>query len=183
MVSEPDVSVATPAREGRPRLALLIAVLSVAAFGALLGILWARIAPADPLFVAGGKAYPQAFQPRDYISDDGLAAVMCLLAGVITAVIVIVILRRRGGADAMLAALVVSLLLGAVGAVTFWWVGTRMGYVDLAALLSNAQDGDKFSAPVRIRMPGVLVLWPAASSFVILLVAIVDWWKIGRAHV
>lgn len=177
-----DEASGTTRHRGAHTLAVvLVAWGATLVLGALLGFLWATIAPADPLFVAGGKAYPQAFQPRDYIHDDGIAAVLCTAAGLLVGSAIVVTLRRARGRESTLLALAVSVVLGAIGACAFWWVGTKAGYVDVAGLLSQSQDGDTFLAPVRLRMPGVLVLWPAASALVVFFVSLSDWWA-QRAH-
>lgn len=158
----------------RPVVAFLLALLAAIVVGALLGVLWWRLAPLDPLFVAGGKAYPQTFQPRDYITDEVVAAILCTLAGLVAGVAAVWITRPR-----RLLALWSSLAMGCLGAVALWLVGTRLGAVDMSAVLAQAADGDTFEAPLRLRMPGILVLWPLASAAVIFVVALYEWWR-GR---
>ena len=159
--------------------AFAVAVISCGALGAALGVLWASMAPRVDLFVAGdGKAYPQGYQPEGYMTDDGIAAALCIGAGALVGVLAIVLLRRALGEDRDLAArwaTFVVIPLGAVGAIALWFVGSRIGNVDLAAALSMASEGDAVTAPIRLRMPGVLVLWPAASVLVVFAVALADW--------
>jgi len=151
----------------------------------MLGVLWSTLAPRVPLFVAGdGKAYPVDFQPEGYMTDDGIAAALCLGAGLLLGVLVVVVVRRVVDRPdhAIFDAVAVSVALGVVGAAALWFVGTRLGNFDLGQALSQASEGDELTAPLRLRMPGVLVLWPAASVLVVFLVALVDWVR-GRRHV
>ncbi|MGI9196324.1 MAG: hypothetical protein ACR2KE_02570 [Candidatus Nanopelagicales bacterium] len=158
--------------------ALAIALVSCLALGAILGVMWERLAPRVELFVAAdGKAYPQTFQPEGYMTDDGIAAALCLVGGLIVGVLTVVVLRRvRSDRDhALRASLLVAVPLGVVGAAAMWFVGTRLGGFDLAQALAQYSDGDTLSAPLRLRMPGVLVLWPAMSALVVFAVALGAW--------
>ena len=158
--------------------ALAIALVSCLALGALLGVMWERLAPRVDLFVAAdGKAYPQAFQPEGYMTDDGIAAALCLVGGLVVGVMAVVVLRRvRADQDhALRTSLLVAVPLGAAGAAAMWFVGTRLGGFDLAQVLTQYSDGDTLTAPLRLRMPGVLVLWPAMSCLVVFVVSLASW--------
>jgi len=161
-------------------VALAVAAVSCAALGALLGVAWARLAPSVDLVVAGdGKAYPEGYQPEGFMADDGVAAILCVVAGLVVGVGVVVALRRargQAGLDvAMRRAAVIVLPLGAIGAGALWFVGTRLGGFELASVLAVSEAGDALVSPLRLRMPGVLVLWPAASALVVFAVAVGDW--------
>lgn len=168
----------------RAWLAFVVAVVSCAALGALLGLVWAQLAPRVDLFVAGdGKAYPQGYQPEGYMTDDGIAALLCAVAGIVVGVLAVVVLRRRSRDDADAAfrwATLVVIALGTVGALALWYTGTHVGSFDLGQALASSAEGDTLTAPLRLRMPGVLVLWPAASVLVVFAVALVHWLR-GRA--
>lgn len=163
----------------RAWLAFVVAVVSCAALGALLGLVWAQLAPRVDLFVAGdGKAYPQGYQPEGYMTDDGIAALLCAVAGIVVGVLAVVVLRRRSRDDADAAfrwATLVVIALGTVGALALWYTGTHVGSFDLGQALASSAEGDTLTAPLRLRMPGVLVLWPAASVLVVFAVALVHW--------
>lgn len=163
-------------------ISAVIALVAVIAFGALLGVLWESLAPRVTLIVAGdGNPYPQGYQPGGYIDDAGIAALLCLGAGIVVGVAVVWVMRRAVAPDhAMVTALALSLVLGAIGAAALWWTGERLGYVDLDAAVAASAIGDEITAPLRIRMPGVLVLWPMASVLVVFLAAVSDWLR-GRA--
>ena len=113
------------------------------------------------------------------MSDDGIAAILCLVAGLVVGAVVVLVMRRgAAGGDrdrAMRWATLIVLPLGAVGAAALWLVGTRIGGFDLVQVVALADAGDPVRAPLRLRMPGVLVLWPAASALVVFAVAVGDW--------
>jgi hypothetical protein len=162
-------------------LALLIAVVGVAAWGALLGVIWEALAPRVTLVIAGdGRPYPQGYQPGGYMTADGIAALLCLGAGVIVGLAAVWIARRAvAPAYSIPVALGASLALGVVGAVALMWTGQRLGYIDLDAVVAAGAVGDTITAPLRLRMSGVLVLWPVASALVVFIAALGDWWR-GR---
>ncbi len=155
-----------------------IAALSCAALGVLLGVLWVRLTPRVDLFVSGGKGYPQGFQPEGYATADGLAALLCTLAGVVVGIAVMLVLRRGAGGSGpreVYLGLALGVGLGLIGAGCLWITGTVLGATDLEAQLAGAEDGDTLVAPLRLRIPGVLMLWPIASVAVIFLVALAGW--------
>lgn len=161
--------------------AVVVAALAVTALGALLGVLWESLAPRVVLIVADdGNAYPQGYQPEGYAAADGIAALLCVGAGLVVGLAIVWVMRRAvPGDDSLVAALVVGVLLGAIGATALWWTGARLGHVDIDAVIAASTSGDEVTAPVRLRMPGVLVLWPTASVLVVFIAALGDWWR-GR---
>lgn len=177
--STPSDEATPPGGSRRAWLAFVVAAVSCLAVGALLGVLWARWAPRVDLLVAGdGKAYPQGYQPEGYMAADGVAALLCVIAGIVVGVLAVIVLRRRTPEDADHAARWATLIvipLGLLGAAALWFVGTRLGDFDLSLVVSGSQQGAELAAPLRLRMPGVLVLWPAASVLVVFVVAVADW--------
>jgi len=83
-----SIDLTTPPRS-RTRAAVSIIVIAVATtvmLGAALGWLWESLAPRVVLEVAGdGKAYPEGYQPEGFMGDDGVAALLCLGAGLVVA--------------------------------------------------------------------------------------------------
>jgi hypothetical protein len=161
----------------------IIAVLSAVALGAVLGWLWETLAPRVVLEVADdGKAYPEGFQPEGYMGDDGVAALLCCAAGLAIGLAVVLIARRVGNAPRItMWALGIVIGLGVIGAITMRQVGLSLDDVDLPAQLAAAQPGDLLISPLKLRMPGVLVLWPAMSALVVFVVALNDWWHSRRS--
>ena len=160
-------------------IAAVVALVAVVALGAVLGWLWESLAPRVSLFIAAdGQPYPEGYQPEGYMTDDGIAALLCIAAGLIIGLAAVWIARRSLPADrALVTALVSVLVLGAVGAIALWWTGERLGSFDFDALVAASSEGDVITAPLQLRMPGVLVLWPLASVVVVFLAALSDWWR------
>lgn len=164
--------------------ASVVAVLGAIGLGALLGLVWEALAPRVSLIVASdGKPYPEGYQPEGYMTDDGIAALLCLAAGLIMGIAAVWVSRRIAARDhALLVALVSVLVLGTVGALALWWTGETIGSFDFEALLASSPEGTAVTAPLTLRMPGVLVLWPMAAVLVVFLAALGDWWR-GRSRV
>ena len=162
--------------------ASLVAVLGAAGLGALLGLVWEALAPRVTLIVASdGKPYPEGYQPEGYMTDDGIAALLCLGAGLVLGLAAVWVSRRAASRDhALLVALASVLVLGAVGALALWWTGERAGSFDFDAVVASSPEGTAVTAPLTLRMPGVLVLWPMAAVLVVFLAALGDWWR-GRS--
>lgn len=163
------------ARDGAALIAL------AAGLGAVLGVAWWWIAPRVVLDVYGDQAYPAEYQPGGYIADEGWAAIAGILGGVAMILIAGWASRRRQGHWLDMSVLGWSVLAGLVGAVAIWIVGEGLGSVDVEAAIAAAGDGGSFEAPLRLRMPGVLLLWPLASAVVFTGVSIVAWIT-DRAH-
>ncbi|MFM7599351.1 MAG: hypothetical protein ACKO70_13450 [Actinomycetota bacterium] len=163
--------------------AVIVGVISSLALGALFGRLWARLAPRVDLVVAGdGKPYPEGYQPEGFMTDDGIAALLCLAAGLVMGIAAVWVSRRIASRDqALLIALVSVLVLGTVGALALWWTGETVGSFDFDALVASSPEGTALAAPLTLRMSGVLVLWPMAGVLVVFLAALSDWWR-GRSH-
>ena len=163
--------------------ASLVAVLGAVGLGALLGLVWEALAPRVTLIIASdGKPYPEGYQPEGYMTDDGIAALLCLAAGLIIGIAAVWVSRRITSRDhALLVALVSVLVLGTVGALALWWTGETVGSFDFDALVASSPEGTTLTAPLALRMPGVLVLWPMAGVLVVFLAALDDWWR-GRSH-
>lgn len=156
---------------------LIILAVAAIATGALLGVLWWRLTPRVDLFVADGKGYPQGFQPEGYMSADGIAAVLCAVAGLVFGV-AIVLLARRWSEDPpsrVYLALLSSIGAGLLGSAALWLTGDLLDTTDLAAQLAVAQEGDTVIAPLRMRIPAALLLWPMASVAVVFVVAVFSW--------
>ena len=159
----------------------VVAILGAVGLGALLGVAWESLAPRVVLVVAGdGNAYPEGYQPEGYMTDDGIAALLCVAAGLVLGMVAVWVARRTMARDhALLGALGGVLVLGTLGAAAMWWTGERLGGFDLAAVVAESAEGSSITAPLSLRMPGVLVLWPLASVVVVFLAALADWWR-GR---
>ena len=159
--------------------AALVALLGALAVGALLGLLWEALAPRVTLIVASdGNPYPEGYQPEGYMTDDGIAALLCLAAGLVMGIAAVWVSRRIASREhALVVALVSVLVLGTAGALALWWTGEAVGGLDLDALVASSAEGTALTPPLTLRMPGVLVLWPLAGVVVVFLAALSDWWR------
>ena len=166
----------------RRLLAAFVALVGALAFGALLGWLWEALAPRVSLVIAGdGLPYPEGYQPEGYMTDDGIAALLCIGAGLVIGLGAVWVCRRSFPPErSLIAALVSVLVLGAAGSIALWWTGEQLGAFDFDALVAASAEGDVITAPLRLRMPGVLVLWPLMSVAVVFIAALGDWLR-GRA--
>ena len=164
--------------------ASLVALVGVVGLGALLGLVWEALAPRVTLVIASdGRPYPEGYQPEGYMTDDGIAALLCLAAGLVTGLAAVWVSRRIGSRDhALLVALASVLVLGAVGALALRWAGEAAGSFDFDALVASSAEGATVTAPLTLRMTGVLVLWPLAGVLVVFLASMGDWWR-GRSRV
>ncbi|MEY3734437.1 MAG: hypothetical protein RL347_1796 [Actinomycetota bacterium] len=167
----------------RRLLAAVIAVIAAAALGVLLGWLWESLAPRVSLVIASdGQPYPEGYQPEGYMTDDGIAALLCIGAGLVVGLVAVWVSRRViAPGHALAVALVSVLVLGAIGSIALWRTGETLGAFDFDALVAASAEGDVITAPLRLRMPGVLVLWPLASVIVVFLAALADWLR-GRSQ-
>lgn len=150
-------------------------LLASAVIGAIAGLLWWWWAPRVVLEVFGEQAFPVEFQPAGYITDSGLAALLCVAGGAITAAIVIVVARSRNASAHHPGVLVWTILSGFAGALMMWWLGSQLGAVDLDAAIAEAGDGGQITSGLQLRMPGIIVLWPLMSSMILAIGSIWTW--------
>jgi hypothetical protein len=164
-------------------LAAVVALLVALGLGALLGVLWEALAPRVTLIVASdGNPYPEGYQPEGYMTDDGIAALLCIGAGLVVGLAAVWVARRISSREhSLLVALASVLVLGTVGALALWWTGETLGGFDFDALVAASPEGTSVTAPLELRMSGVLVLWPLASVVIVFLAALADWLR-GRDH-
>jgi hypothetical protein len=155
---------------------LLLTVAGCLVAGAALGVLWWRLAPRVPLEVVGEVAVPDEYQPGGFVAADGVFAVLAGVAGLVVAWL---LLWRGVRPLRVLAAGVVG---GLAGSLVMWAVATRLGQVDVAAAIAAAADGAVFDGPLRLRLPGLLLLWPIATASLVTATTFVDWWVERRGH-
>ncbi len=167
--------------ERRPAAVLLAGVIVGIIGGAALGVVWWRLAPRVEVVVRTDGTVPATFQPSEYLSADVAFAGLALVAGI--AVAIALANMRREHLASVLASSIVS---GVLGTAAMWWVGTRLGGVDLAeisaSLARQAAKDVVVDGPLAVTMPGVLVLWPLASCVVVTILACGDWIVEARAR-
>lgn len=138
--------------------------------GIALGVVWWRLAPRVPLVVRAGVSVPQTYQPEGYLAADAAFGVLALIAGI--AITIGLANMRR---EHLASVLVAGLLAGVVGTAAMWFVGTRLGSVDIQGLSATTNDNLVFDAPLRVAMPGMFVMWPLGAALVVTILAMGDW--------
>jgi hypothetical protein len=138
--------------------------------GVALGVVWWKLAPRVPLIVRPDVSYPENYQPEGYLAADAAFGVLAILAGIAIA-IGLANMRR----DHLLSVLVAALLASGVGTAAMWFVGTRLGNVDIEGLSATTTTDLVVDAPLRVSMGGMFVLWSLASAAVVTVLALSDW--------
>lgn len=137
--------------------------------GAALGVVWAALAPRVPVVIQEGAAYPDTFQPEEYFASDVAFGVLALVAGAAIAIGLAYMRRER-----LFSVLVAALLAAGVGTAAMWFVGTRLGSVDIEGLEATTEpvvtDG-----PLEVSLGAMFLMWPLASAIVITVLALSDW--------
>jgi hypothetical protein len=137
--------------------------------GIALGVVWWRLAPRVPVVVQPGGVFPDGYQPEGFLAADAAFGALAVVAGVAIA-IGLANMRR----EHLLSVLVAAILASIVGTVAMWFVGTRLGSVDIEGL-SATTSNVVVDAPLRVSMPGMFVMWSLASAIVITILALGDW--------
>ena len=166
-----ELKEATVARKAS---AVLIAgLISAVVFGAALGVVWWKLAPRVSVIVKEGETWPANYQPNEYLGADVAFGALALLAGL--GVTIALIYMRR---EHLLSTLASAVLSGFVGSGLMWFVGTRLGGVDIAGL--SGTEEVVVDAPLQLTLPAMIVIWPLTAAFAISIVAAADWLSAAR---
>ena len=138
--------------------------------GAALGVLWWALAPRVPVVVRPGVTFPEGYQPEGYLAADVAFGVLALVAGV--AITIGLAYMRR---EHLLSVLVAALLASGVGTAAMWFVGTRLGSVDIEGLVATTTEDLVVDAPLEVSMPVMFLVWAIASAGVVTILALSDW--------
>jgi hypothetical protein len=145
--------------------------------GAALGVVWWKMAPRVPVIVRPESgAYPEGFQPEGYLAADVTFAILGLIAGL--AITIGLAYMRRDHLPSVLAA---SLAASVVGPAAMWFVGTRLGSVDIEGLVATTHADVVVDAPLTVSMPAVYLVWAIASALVVTVLALSDWLRERRS--
>jgi hypothetical protein len=148
--------------------------------GAALGVLWWRLAPRVPVLIRPDTDPWPGYQPEEYIGADVAFGALALVAG-IAGTIALVRIRR----EHLLGVLVSAVLAGVIGSAVMWFVGTRLGSVDIEGLAATTTENITVDGSLVVTLPGVYVLWPLAAALVVTTVALSDVvrdWRARRAN-
>jgi hypothetical protein len=149
---------------------ILAGLISGIVSGIALGVVWWQLAPRVPLIIRSGTSFPQAYQPEGYLAADVAFGVLAIVAGV--AITIGLANMRR---EHLFSVLIAGLLASAVGTAAMWFVGSRLGSVDIEGLTATTTEDLVVDAPLRVAMPGMFLMWAMASVAVVMILALGDW--------
>lgn len=159
---------AQPHGIGRNALTVTVAgaIVGVLA-GAALGVLWWALAPRVSIVVSENGLRPDGFQPQEYLAADVAFGGLALVAGLLVTV-GLTYMRREHLISTLIAALISSVL----GTAAMWFVGTRLGSVDLENL--DLPAASIVQGPLEVNMPAMFLAWSLSSAIVISVLALSD---------
>jgi len=137
--------------------------------GAGLGVLWWRLVPRVPLIIRPEGSVPQGFQPEGYAASDVVFALLGLAAGIAVTIGLARIRREH-----LLSALAAALLASAAGTAAMWWVGSRLGSVDIEGLVATTETEIVVDGPLQVTLPAAYLTWALGAAAVVTILALVD---------
>lgn len=143
-----------------------VITVAVALGGVLLGVLWWWLAPQVPLVGdlvdRNWVVYLKDTEGEQAVGVDGTFTLLASAFGAVSAFVVF-FLRRRGGVP-----LVVALTVGGLlGSLLAWRLGVWLGPAqDVVAHAKDVGKGVTFSAPLKLRAKGALLVWSLAALVV-----------------
>jgi hypothetical protein len=139
--------------------------------GAALGVLWWRLAPRVPVLISAEDGATLGYQPEEYIGADVAFGALALVAGL---VVTIGLVRMRR--DQLLSVLLASVLAGILGSASMWFVGTRLGSVDIEGLVATTTESITVDGALVVTLPGVFVVWPLVAALIVTMIALSEVW-------
>ena len=88
--------------------------------------------------------------------------------------IALIYMRR----EHLVSTLASALLSGFVGSLIMWFVGTRLGSVDISGL--SGTEEVTIDAPLQLTLPAMIMIWPLTAAVVVSIVAAADWFSAAR---
>ena len=161
------------APERRPAAVIAAGLVFGLLSGIALGVLWWKLAPRVQIVVEPGAV------TTDYDTGGFMAADVAFLLLAAVAGIAIAVGLARMRREHLLSVLVGALAASAVGTVAMWFVGTRLGSVDIEGLQATVEQV-VVDAPLRVSAPAVYLAWPIASAVVVTVLALADWMRDSR---
>jgi imidazolonepropionase-like amidohydrolase len=147
--------------------AAVIVLLASLPLGALMGLIWERVAPKAHWMVQGGGAALGELEQTAFVAADGWFAVLGAATGLLCGAIAFVLFRDRSRM------LPVGLAAGGIlGSLIAWQVGQALGPGPIDSH-SGAPDGSTFDGPLDLRAHGVLLSWPLAALLAVLVLTVI----------
>ncbi|RJK92956.1 hypothetical protein [Vallicoccus soli] len=137
-------------------------VVASLALGGAAGWLWSLLAPRALWRVQEGGAALDGLTNQAFVGADGTLAVLGTAAGALVAVAGWLLARSRG-----LVLLGAAAAGGVLGSLLAWRVGVLLAPDDVAERARGLAVGTTLDGGLRLRAPGVLLLWPIASAVVL----------------
>lgn len=139
--------------------------------GAALGVVWWKLAPRMPLLVHPGTGgFPEEFQPEETLAADITFGLLAVIAGVAITIGLAHMRREHLGS-----VLVAGLSASVVGTFAMWFVGTRLGSVDIDGLIATTTHEVVVDGPLAVSMPAMYLAWAIAAAAVVVVLAFADW--------
>ncbi|GHD15378.1 hypothetical protein [Nocardiopsis kunsanensis] len=139
----------------------LVTFASIAAAGALLGLLWWVLAPRpEGTSLGGGEVFTGATE--DVFAGEGYFLIMTAIAGLVTGYVAYMVqfpLARRRQQDLRLTGLLSGVLGAAAGTLLTFWVGTGLD-APLHRAVAEASQGEAVTAGLQLDATAFLVAWP-----------------------
>jgi hypothetical protein len=143
--------------------AAMIVVLASLPLGALMGLIWERVAPKAHWMVQGGGAVLSELEQSDFVAADGWFAVLGAATGLLGGTLAFVFSRM----------LPISLAVGGIlGSLIAWRLGQALGPAPIDSH-RGAPNGSSFDGPLDLRADGVLLIWPIAALLAVLLLTVI----------
>jgi len=147
--------------------AAMIVLLASLPLGALMGLVWERVAPKAHWMVQGGGAVLSEVEQSDFVAADGWFAVLGAAAGLLCGTIAFVLFRGRTRA------LPIGLAAGGIlASLVAWRLGQALGPGPIDSH-RGAPDGSTFDGPLDLRADGVLLSWPIAALLAVLVLTVI----------
>jgi hypothetical protein len=157
----------------RASAVLIAGLISAVVVGAALGVVWWKLAPRVSVIVKAGETWPANYQPNEYLGADVAFGALAILAGL--GVTIALIYMRR---EHLVSTLASAILCGFVGTWCMWFVGTRLGNVEISGL--SGTEEVTIDAPLQLTLPAMTMIWPLTAAVVISIVAAADWFSAAR---
>lgn len=123
------------------------ALVIIAALGAVVGWIWAEVAPRiRAIRTEGGFAYADP-SPEQAVAADGWFAILGLSAGLVAGLLAWMLLRRHRGVGVLVAVTAGSL----AAAYLAWWVGYTIGEAEFERV-RDAAIGSQVDGPLGLGM-------------------------------